>query len=69
MIVKTPAMKLDVELRKADEQAGQVTFSGAAGTMPCTVTLSGSEIRALLRMSMRWPVVKCLFQRSNRGRT
>ena len=44
MLVRTPAIKLGVEIRDAKTEDGFLILSGAANAMPCTVEMSGKEL-------------------------
>ena len=50
MLVKTPAMKLGVEVREMEKTDGRLVMKGVANAMPCTVEMSGPEIRQLAGM-------------------
>ena len=68
MLVKTPAIKLGVEIRGAKTEDGFLILSGVANAMPCTVELGGKELWSLtgrlLRPSVIGLMLKSLF-RSN----
>jgi hypothetical protein len=53
MLVKTPAMKLAVELRSVDTTGDRLSFIGVANMMPCTVDIAPTEMRAILRMLLK----------------
>ena len=65
MLVKTPAIKLGVEIRDAKTEDGFLVLSGAANAMPCTVEIGGKELWALagrlLRPSVIGLMLKSLF--------
>lgn len=50
MLVKTPAMKLGVEIREMAATDGRLVMKGVANAMPCTVEMGGPEIRQLAAM-------------------
>ncbi|MEW4467822.1 hypothetical protein AB1K62_08335 [Parasphingorhabdus sp. JC815] len=50
MLVKTPAIKLGVEIRESKTEDGKLILSGVANAMPCTVEMSGPELRRLAAM-------------------
>ena len=50
MLVKTPAMKLGVEIREMETEQGRLVMKGVANAMPCTVEMGGPEIRQLAAM-------------------
>jgi hypothetical protein len=47
MLVKTPAIKLGVEIREAAVAGDRIAFTGVAGAMPCTVEVTPREVFAL----------------------
>ena len=47
MLVKTPAMKLGVEVREIKTEDGKLIMKGVATSMPCTVEIGGPELRYL----------------------
>lgn len=63
MLVKTPAIKLGVEVRDSKVEEGRLILSGVANAMPCTVEIGGSELLNLARRLMR-PAVIALVLRS-----
>lgn len=63
MLVKTPAIKLGVEVRDSKVEDGRLVLSGVANAMPCTVEIGGSELLTLARRLMR-PAVIGLVLRS-----
>jgi len=50
MLVKTPAMKLGLELRELKTEDERLILKGVAGAMPCSVELGGAEVRRLAAM-------------------
>ena len=52
MLVKSPAVKLAVEIRAMDFSGERVALSGVAGAMPCTVEIAPAEARAILKMML-----------------
>lgn len=52
MLVKSPAVKLAVEIRAVDFSGGRVVLTGVAGAMPCTVEIAPAEARAILGMML-----------------
>lgn len=50
MLVKTPAMKLAVEIRDMETQDGRLVMTGVTNAMPCTVEMGGPEVRQLAAM-------------------
>lgn len=50
MLVKTPAMKLGVEVRDMSVAEGQLVMKGVASAMPCTVEMGAPEVRRLAAM-------------------
>ena len=67
MLVKTPAIKLAVEIRDAAVEGDRLALGGVANNMPCSVQISASEIKALARLLLRGPVIRFLL-RSMLGR-
>lgn len=61
MLVKTPAIKLAVEIRDVGVAGERITFSGVANAMPCTVEMSPSEMLVLARSAMRPAILKMLI--------
>lgn len=60
MLVKTPAIKLAVEIREVGVAGERITFSGVANAMPCTVEMSPAEMLVLARSAMRPAILKML---------
>lgn len=52
MLVKSPAVKLAVEIRAMDFTGERVSLTGVAGAMPCTVEIAPAEARAILKMML-----------------
>lgn len=50
MLVKTPAMKLGVEVRDIEIKKNRLEMKGVANAMSCTVEMGGPEIRHLAAM-------------------
>ena len=50
MLVKTPAVRLGVEIRDSKTENGKLILSGVANAMPCTVEMSGPEMRRMAAM-------------------
>lgn len=63
MLVKTPAIKLGVEVRDSRVEDGRLILSGVANAMPCTVEIGGKELIRLAGRLMR-PAVIGLVLRS-----
>lgn len=57
MLVKTPAIKLAVEIRSAQIEDDRLTLNGVANNMPCSVQIGSAELRLLARMMLRRPVL------------
>jgi len=68
MIVKTPAMRLGVEIRDARLEDERISFSGVANAMPCTVEMTPHEMLMLSKFALRPAILKrligALFRRS-----
>lgn len=69
MLVKTPAIKLGVEVRKIEARDGMLIMTGVAGAMPCTVEIKGKELWSLagrmMRPSVLWMLLKALFSKAD----
>lgn len=67
MLVRTPAMKLAVEVRKVETKDDCLVMSGVATAMPCTIEMSGKELVSLagqlLRPAVLALVLKSLFRK------
>ena len=63
MLVKTPAMKLGVEVRERKTEDGRLILSGVANAMPCTVEIGGDELVRLMGKFIR-PAVMGLIIKS-----
>lgn len=63
MLVKTPAIKLGVEVRETKVEDGAVILSGVANVMPCTVVIGGDELVSITRHLLK-PAVIGLFLRA-----
>lgn len=57
MLVKTPAIKLGVEVRDSRVEDGRLVLAGVANAMPCTVEIGGKELVRLAGKLMRPAVV------------
>ena len=71
MLVKTPAIKLGVEVRKVEARDGRLVLSGVTSAMPCTVEMDGPELLSLAGRMMRPAVIgivlRALFSRRNKA--
>ncbi len=69
MLVKTPAIKLGVEIRESKVEGDKVVLSGVANVMPCTVEIDGAELLQLAGRLMRPAVIglalRMLFKRDD----
>lgn len=63
MLVKTPAIKLGVEVRETKIEDNRLVLSGVANAMPCTVEISGPEMVRLFGRMLR-PAIIVLFLKS-----
>lgn len=67
MLVKTPALKLEVQLESVRPEGDHLLFEGFAGMMTCETRISPAEVWSLLRMCIHPRViaflVKSLFKR------
>lgn len=68
MLVKTPAMKLGVEVREMEIVEGHLVMKGVANAMQCTVEIAGPEVRQLAAMVFHpkrlGHVIRLLFSKS-----
>lgn len=67
MLVRTPAIRLGVEIRDSKTADGSLILSGVANVMPCTIEMEGRELwtlaARLLRPSVIWLMLKSIFSR------
>ena len=67
MIVKTPAVRLAVELRNASIDGGRMRVEGVANMMPCSVELRPEELRAIAAVAIReiglWRLLRWQFRK------
>lgn len=61
MLVKTPAIKLAVEIRDVGVTGERIGFSGVANAMPCTVEMTPAEMLSLARAALRPAILKLLL--------
>ena len=65
MLVKTPAIKLGVEVREVSVDGDLLVLKGVANAMPCTVEIRGAEMvrlsGRLLRPATAWLFLRSLF--------
>ncbi len=57
MLVKTPAIKLGVEVRETRVEEGRLILSGVANAMPCTVEIGDQELVRLAGKLFRPAVI------------
>lgn len=62
MLVKTPAIKLAVEIRDVSVAGDRIAFAGVANAMTCTVEMTPSEMLSLARAAFRPAVLILLLQ-------
>ena len=62
MLVKTPAIKLGVEVRESKTEGGRLILSGVANTMPCTVEIGGHELVRLMGKLIRPAVIALIIK-------
>lgn len=71
MLVKTPAMKLGVEIRDMNTEDGRLVMKGVANAMPCTVEMGGPEVRQMAAMVFHpkrvFHILPLMFARKNKG--
>ena len=51
MLVKTPAMRIDLRVETVKVDGEQLVFEGIAGFLPCEMRAGAPELRALLRLA------------------
>lgn len=70
MLVKTPAMKLGVEVREMEIAEGRLVMKGVANAMQCTVEIAGPEVRQLAAMVFHpkrvFRILPLMFARKNK---
>jgi hypothetical protein len=57
MLVKTPAIKLGVEIRETRTEGDRLVMAGVANAMPCTVEIGGGEAWKLLGRMLRPSII------------
>jgi hypothetical protein len=62
MLVKTPAIKLGVEVRETTVKDGRVILSGVANAMPCSVEIRGRELWTLTGRLLRPAVIGLMLR-------
>jgi len=62
MLVKTPAVKLAVEIRVAAVADGKIRLEGVSGAMPCSIDVGPGEALALIRLALRRDIVALLWR-------
>ena len=53
MLVKTPAMRIDLRVETVKVDGAQLVFEGIAGFLPCEMRAGAPGPRALLRLALR----------------
>ncbi len=53
MLVKTPAMRIDLRVETVKVDGEQLVFEGIAGFLPCEMRAGAPELRALLRLALK----------------
>ena len=53
MLVKTPAIRIDVRVDSAQVTGEHLVLEGVAGFMPCEMRTSARELRAILRLVLK----------------
>lgn len=53
MLVKTPALRIDLRVESVKVDGGQLLFEGIAGFLPCEMRADAPELRALLKLALR----------------
>lgn len=69
MKVVTPAMKLELQLNKAEVKENTLVLSGITGVMPCETSITAKEIFQMIRLVMKpgilWFLISSPFCRGN----
>lgn len=58
MQVKTIAVTLDVAIEQARVEGETLVLEGLAGMMECETRIARNEIKSLLRLVLRWDVIR-----------
>jgi hypothetical protein len=53
MLVKTPAMRLDLRVESMKLDGDDLLIEGIAGFLPCEMRASAPELRGLLRLALK----------------
>jgi hypothetical protein len=53
MLVKTPAMRLDLRVESVKLDGEDLVFEGVAGFLPCEMRAGAPELRELLRLALK----------------
>ncbi len=53
MLVKTPAMRIDLRVESVKVDGEQLVFEGVAGFLPCEMRAGAPELRTLLRLALK----------------
>lgn len=53
MLVKTPAMRIDVRVESVKVDLDDLVLEGVAGFLPCEMRAGAAELRALLRLALK----------------
>lgn len=62
MLVRTPAMKLAVEIRGIGAKDGKVELTGVTGAMPCSVEMAPAEVLAIARGALKPAVLRLMLR-------
>jgi len=62
MLVKTPAIKLGVEVRDSRVEEGRLVLSGVANAMPCTVEIGDKELVRIAGRLVKPAVIGLFFK-------
>ncbi|HNR22538.1 MAG TPA: hypothetical protein PKL49_05895 [Steroidobacteraceae bacterium] len=65
MLVKTPAMRIDVHVESVKVDGKHLLLAGLAGHLPCEMRAGAPELRALLRLALKPRILLWLL----RGKT
>ncbi len=53
MLVKTPAMRIDLRVESVKVDGNELVLDGIAGFLPCEMRTGAAELRALLRLALK----------------
>jgi hypothetical protein len=65
MLVKTPAMRLDLRVETVKVDGDELVMEGIAGFLPCEMRTGAAELRALLRLALKPRILLWLLRGKN----